>query len=339
MLLEGIFLPLTTPFYPDGRVYLHKLQSNVERYSRTPAQGLWVLGEAGEADSLTDAETRSVLQTAIAAAAHEKVMIAAVGRESVAATLELARNAGELSYDAIAVRAPWFAADRSMRLELMTYFRAVADAVSLPVVLVSGAQRPIPQACIAELAQHPQIIGLLDADATVERVTSLRAATAEVSREATVTTVFAAATRRMLRVAATASSGNLGGVAVLEARPALKTRTKRVGFQILSGSTSRMLATWQAGASGAVPRLGAAAPQACCEVWQAFKDADQPLAEEKQDRIRSVSERMEGAAGIGAVKYGCDFNGYFGGRPRLPLLGLTAAQASEIERELAGMRN
>jgi 4-hydroxy-2-oxoglutarate aldolase len=37
MLLHGIFPPITTPFYPDGNVYFKKLESNVERYSRTPA--------------------------------------------------------------------------------------------------------------------------------------------------------------------------------------------------------------------------------------------------------------------------------------------------------------
>lgn len=100
-----------------------------------------------------------------------------------------------------------------------------------------------------------------------------------------------------------------------------------------------MLAAWTAGAVGAVPRVGACAPQACCEVWQAFRDGDLALAEEKQERVRRVAERMDGLAGIGAIKYGCDFNGYYGGRPRLPLLELTAAQCAEVERELAGMRN
>ena len=32
MLLEGIFPAITTPFYPDGRLYLRKLEHNVERY-------------------------------------------------------------------------------------------------------------------------------------------------------------------------------------------------------------------------------------------------------------------------------------------------------------------
>jgi dihydrodipicolinate synthase/N-acetylneuraminate lyase len=341
MLLDGIFLPITTPFYPDGRLYLRKLESNVEHYSRTPAAGMLVLGESGEADALTDEETRLVLESAIGAAAKERVMIAAVGRESVFATLALAGIAAEAGYDAIAVRGPAFASDESMKIELMTYFRAVADGASVPVVLVSSSDRPLSVDLLAELADHPQVIGVVNADASPERVRAIKDRTAGVSREVTVTTVFAAATRRMLAAAegAFASRATLGGVAVLEAKPALKTRMKRVGFQVLVGSTKGMLEAWQAGASGAVPRLGACAPQACCEVWQAFRDEDPALAEEKQDRVRKIAGRMEGASGIGAIKYGCDFNGYYGGRPRLPLLGLTAAESAEVERELVGMRN
>ena len=95
MLLEGIFLPLTTPFHPDGRIFLRKLETNVERYSRTAASGMLVLGREGEGDALTDAETLEVLKAAIGAAADEKVMIANVGRESVSATMELVEFAAE----------------------------------------------------------------------------------------------------------------------------------------------------------------------------------------------------------------------------------------------------
>lgn len=341
MLLDGIFLPITTPFYADGRLYVRKLESNVEHYSRTPAAGMLVLGDAGEADGLTDEETRLVLEAAIGAAAKERVMLAAVGRESVFATLAIAKIADAAGYDAIAVRGPAFTSDEAMKIELMTYFRAVADGASISVVLVSESGRPLSLEVLAELAEHPNVVGVIDANAAPERVRAIKERTVNVTREVTVTTVFAAATRRMLSAAEVGprAGASLGGVAVLEARPALKTRTKRVGFQVLVGSTTEMLEGWHAGASGAVPRLGACAPQACCEVWQAFRDGDPALAEEKQDRVRGVAARMEGAAGIGAIKYGCDFNGYYGGRPRLPLLGLTAAECAEVERELVGMRN
>src|SRR5271156_4544080 len=83
MLLEGIFAPITTPFYPDERLYLKKLEFNVVRLSLTALSGLVVLGSTGEAVALDDAETREVLSTAAAVAAEDKVLIAGVGRESV----------------------------------------------------------------------------------------------------------------------------------------------------------------------------------------------------------------------------------------------------------------
>ena len=43
MLLSGIFPPISTPFYPDGNVYYKKLESNVERYSKTPVAGIVAL--------------------------------------------------------------------------------------------------------------------------------------------------------------------------------------------------------------------------------------------------------------------------------------------------------
>ena len=64
MLLEGIFPAVTTPFYPDGRLYLKKLEHNIERYSRTPVAGLVLLGSTGEAVMLSDEESRTVLRVA-----------------------------------------------------------------------------------------------------------------------------------------------------------------------------------------------------------------------------------------------------------------------------------
>lgn len=349
MLLEGIFLPLTTPFYPDGRLYLRKLEHNVDRYSRTPAAGMLVLGPGGEADGLTEEEAGAALTCAIAAAAPENVMIAGVGRESVFATLLLAETAASAGYDAIAVKGPVFSNEAAMRVETLTYFQTIADRSPLPVVMLSERERPLPVEVLGELAWHPQIIGAVDALATPARLARLHAITQGVSREVTVTTVFAAATGRMLRTVESVGPGSFvsaeslgsGGsaLAVAPPRPSLKTRTKRVGFQLLAGSAPTMLDAWIAGATGAVPRLAAAAPQACCEVWQAFRDGDPALAAEKQMRVAEIGECMEGWGGIAALKHGCDLNGYFGGRPRLPLLALCGERQNELQLQLAGIRN
>ena len=93
MLIEGMFTAITTPFYPDERVYYRKLEANVARYSRSLLAGMVVLGSTGEAPALDDAETKEVLRIAAQAASPEKILIAGVNRESVHSVLDLAEVA------------------------------------------------------------------------------------------------------------------------------------------------------------------------------------------------------------------------------------------------------
>jgi dihydrodipicolinate synthase/N-acetylneuraminate lyase len=119
----------------------------------------------------------------------------------------------------------------------------------------------------------------------------------------------------------------------------IKTRTKEVGFQVLSGSASVLFESLEAGAAGVILAFAACAPQACQEVYLAWKDHDPNLAREKQERIAGPSQRIAGALGINGVKAACDYNGYYGGRARAPLIPLTAEQRAEIHSLLAGIRN
>ena len=108
---------------------------------------------------------------------------------------------------------------------------------------------------------------------------------------------------------------------------------------MLTGSTAELLESLEAGASGAILGFAACAPQACQEVYLAWKDHEVELAKEKQQRIAVPSQRIVGQLGISGVKYACDFNGYYGGRARAPLLPITAVEKAEIEGLLAGIRN
>jgi 4-hydroxy-2-oxoglutarate aldolase len=130
-------------------------------------------------------------------------------------------------------------------------------------------------------------------------------------------------------------------VALAAAPPAapIKTRTKEVGFQVLVGSASKLLASLESGATGGILAFASFAPQACQEVYLAWKDHDLELAQEKQQRIAASNQRIVGELGISGVKHACDFNGYFGGHTRTPLLGITAIEKAEIEVLLAGTRN
>lgn len=355
MLLEGLQLPLTTPFYPDGRLNLRKLEQNIAAYSKTPVAGIAVLSENGEPMALSDEETRQALQAAIDAASAEKVMLAGASRASVRGTLAVSDYAGSRGYDAVLVAQPSSLrgdgrTDRTR--ELLTYFQTVADHSAIPVVLSCGEAacgRSLPLEVAIELAGHPRIIGMVEGNADPERIAALRTSTAAVKREVTVTSVFAAVTGRMLDRSASAAAASMlsaetltgAGTAVAIAPPApvLKTRTKLVGFQILAGNTIQMLNGLLAGAVGAVSAFSACAPQACYEVFAAWKDGDRGLAEEKQVRLQAAASRMEEEFGVPGIKFGCDFNGYFGGSPRLPLLPLKGEERKEIEMLMRGIRN
>ena len=351
MLIEGMFAAISTPFYADERLYLRKLEANVARYSRGLLAGMVVLGSTGEAVELNDRETREALRTAADAAAAEKVLIAGVARESVKATVELVEYAAECRFDAVLVRTPTYYAPQMSKAAVLHFYRSVADRSPLPVLLYNIPKfvpYPIPVEVVAELAQHPNIVGIKDSTGDVERVRALVAATETAPRRTvTVTPVFEAVTGRMQSAKAEVegnfvSAAALGGGAAVALKPPatpIKTRTKEVGFQVLAGSAGSLLESLEVGAAGAVLAFAACAPQACQEVYLAWKDRDLALAAEKQQRITAPSQRVAGALGIAGIKYACDFNGYYGGRPRAPLLPLTADEKAEVERLLAGIRN
>jgi 4-hydroxy-2-oxoglutarate aldolase len=347
MLIEGIFAAVPTPFYSNEQIYFRKLEANIARYSRSLLSGLLLLGSTGEAAALDDAESRDVLRVAAQAAAPEKVLIAGVGRESVKATVELAEAAAGFHYDAVLVRTPTYYSSQMSPAAILHYFRSVADRSPLPILLYNIPRcvpYNIPVELIAELAQHPNIIGIKDSSGDLKRVGSTVAATLNAPRRTvTVTPIFEAVTGRMLAVKSESAStfvsaGDLAGGAALATAPpvaAIKTRSKEVGFQVLTGSAAILLDALDAGILG----FAACAPQACQEVYLAWKDHDLKLAREKQERIADPGQRIVGQLGISGVKHACDFNGYYGGRARSPLLPVTAQERSEIESLLAGIRN
>ena len=361
MLLHGIFPPITTPFYPDGNVYFKKLESNVERYSRTPCAGIVVLGSTGEAILLSDQERRDVLKSAREAAAPNKVLVAGTGIESAVETLRLTEYAAELGYDVAMVRTPHYYKKQMHPENILAFYRTVADRSALPVIIYNFPQATgynIPAELVIELAEHPNLVGIKESSGDVEKVHAMVEGTRHIKRSATVTETFEAVTPRMLSAATSASNtegGELVQVGALVGSPdaspgrpssaavtvvgKMKTRQKEIGFQVMVGAADKLQASLDVGAVGAILAFACVAPTTSYEIYAAWKESDSELAKLKQERIVRASQRVVGELGIPGVKYGMDFNGYFGGPARLPLLPLTGEVKSEIERLLADVRN
>jgi dihydrodipicolinate synthase/N-acetylneuraminate lyase len=359
MFLHGIFPPITTPFYPDGKIYHRKLEQNVEHYSRTPVVGIVVLGSTGEAILLSDDERREVLKTAVDSATNEKVMIAGTGAEAASETLRLTEYAYDIGYDVAIVRTPhYYKGQMANPQNMLAFYRFVCDRSPLPVIIYNFPQATgydIPAELVIELADHPNLIGIKESSGSIEKVQKMVEGTRHVQRKATVTETFAAVTRRMLKAAEAPAAGDGGNLVTVGAltgdstpKPSssavkvvggLKTREKEVGFQVLVGAAQKLEPSLTVGAVGAILAFADCAPTACYEIYAAWKEGDIALAREKQDRIAKAAQRIVGDLSIPAVKYAMDFNGMFGGPPRLPLLALTADKKAEVEELLAGIRN
>jgi 4-hydroxy-2-oxoglutarate aldolase len=209
MLLHGIFPPITTPFYSDGRIYLKKLEHNVERYSKTPVAGIVVLGSTGEAIMLADDERREVLHAARTSCAPHKVLIAGTGCESAVDTLRLTEYADELGYDVALVRTPHFYRPQMKPANLLAFYRTVADRAPIPVLIYSVpafTNYDMPTELVIELAEHPNIIGIKESGGDAAKIRQIVEGTRHIKRSATVTETFAAVTRRMIEAASREAS-------------------------------------------------------------------------------------------------------------------------------------
>jgi len=356
MLLSGIFPPITTPFYPEGNVYFRKLEHNVERYSKSPVGGIVALGSTGEAIMLSDMERRDVLRTIAETAAPSKVLIAGTGIESADETLQLTEYAAKIGYDVALVRTPFFYRKQMQPANLLAFYRFIADRSPIPVLVYNVppfTAYDIAAELVIELAGHPNIIGIKESGGDVEKVRRMVEGTRHIKRSATVTETFEAVTPRMTAAATEGnkelvSIGAADGGRVATPKPSssgvsvingLKTRQKEVGFQVLIGAAHTLAPSLEAGASGAVLGFADPAPTACYEVFAAWKEGDLDLARLKQQRITKAAQRIVSDFGVPGIKYAMDFNGYFGGNARLPLLPVTADIKQEIEQLLADIRN
>jgi dihydrodipicolinate synthase/N-acetylneuraminate lyase len=259
------------------------------------------------------------------------------------------------------IRTPHYYKKQMLPENILAFYRTVADRSPLPVIVYNFPQATgynIPAELVIQLAEHPNLVGIKESSGDVDKVRAMAEGTRHIRRSATVTETFEAVTPRMLAAVASTSNadgGELVQVGAMAGSPGsspskpssgavtvvgkMKTRQKEVGFQVMVGAADKLQASLDVGAVGAILAFACVAPTACYEIYAAWKESDFELAKLKQERIVHASQRVVGDLGIPGVKYGMDFNGYFGGPARLPLLPLTGEVKGEIERLLTDVRN
>ena len=126
--------------------------------------GLVISGTTGESPTTSNDEKDRLLRAVIGAVGDRAAVVAGVGTNDTAHTVELARAAEHAGADGLLVVTPYY--NKPPQNGLVAHFTAVADATGLPVMLYDIPGRtgtPITTESLIRLAQHPRIVAVKDA--------------------------------------------------------------------------------------------------------------------------------------------------------------------------------
>jgi 4-hydroxy-tetrahydrodipicolinate synthase len=160
-----VLTAMVTPFAEDGSIDLAGAQELAAHLvDRQAHDGLVVLGTTGEAPTLSDGEQHAVLEAVLDAVGDRATVVAGVGTNDTAHSIENARRAERLGAHGLLVVTPYY--NRPTQAGLLYHFTAVADATDLPVMLYDIPPRsivPIAVDTLTRLAEHPRIVAVKDA--------------------------------------------------------------------------------------------------------------------------------------------------------------------------------
>src|SRR5262247_2807747 len=171
---HGVFPYLVSPIDASGRVLTDVLQRLCRDLIAAGVHGLTPLGSTGEFAYLNAAQRRAVVQATIEAAAGRVPVVAGVASTATADAVEQAREYQRLGAAGIlAILEAYFPVNDA---QVENYFRAIADAVDLPVVIYTNPQfqrSDLSLDVIARLAEHPRIRSIKDASTNTGRLLSI----------------------------------------------------------------------------------------------------------------------------------------------------------------------
>jgi 4-hydroxy-2-oxoglutarate aldolase len=170
--MSGVFAPATTPFDPvTGDLDVVALRRNARRLLAADLAGVVLFGSTGEGWLLDEDERIAGLE-AVASLTEEALILAGAAAESTRATIRLARAAATAGADGVLVAPPSYYRPQMTAEALRDHYRAVADACPVPVLLYqvppvySGVE--LRSGLVAELANHPNIIGIKDSTGNLQ---------------------------------------------------------------------------------------------------------------------------------------------------------------------------
>ena len=160
-----VLTAMVTPLAEDGSIDLSGAQELAAHLvDRQSHDGLVVFGTTGESPTISDGEQHAVLEAVMDAVGDRATVIAGVGTNDTAHSIEKARSAARLGVHGLLVVTPYY--NRPPQAGLLRHFTAVADSTDLPVMLYDIPPRssiPIEVETLVRAAEHPRIVAVKDA--------------------------------------------------------------------------------------------------------------------------------------------------------------------------------
>lgn len=170
-IFTGAATALVTPLNENGVDY-DSFKKLINWQIDEGIDALVIAGTSGEGATLTDEEHKEVLRFAVEVVGGRVPVIAGTGSNDTAYAIELTKFACEVGCDAMLVVTPYY--NKATQKGLVKMFNAIADASTKPIILYNVPSRTginIEPATYAELAKHPMIQGIKEANGQIDKIT------------------------------------------------------------------------------------------------------------------------------------------------------------------------
>lgn len=176
-LFTGSITALITPMNRDGSLDFTSFENLVNWQIEEGTSALCAMGTTGESPTLSHSEHHAVVERTIKVSGGRVPVIAGAGSNSTSEAIDLAKHAEQAGASAALVVTPYY--NKPTQEGLYRHFMAIADAISIPVVLYNIPGRSVVDINVetmARLAKHANIIGVKDATANLLRPLQVRRA-------------------------------------------------------------------------------------------------------------------------------------------------------------------
>jgi 4-hydroxy-tetrahydrodipicolinate synthase len=168
--ITGSIVALITPMQDDGSVDYPALRKLIDWHIAEGTDCIGVVGTTGESPTVNVEEHCEIIRVSVEQSAGRVPIMAGCGANSTAEAIELARFAKKVGADCQLQVVPYY--NKPTQEGQYLHFKAIAEAVDLPVVLYNVPGRSVADMAhdtVLRLAQVPGIVGIKEATGNIER--------------------------------------------------------------------------------------------------------------------------------------------------------------------------